>query len=157
MSNVRSDREIGVTMQTREQVKNWKVVASVATAAALGVSGLAIASPGDPADAPPPIEIQDTRNTAFTATTQPDFEVVPAPSFTMGDDSLDSPLASADTAQDSPESSPASPDAQDSPESSPASPHVQDSPDSSPATTTAPSSNDSPDDSPDDSVDSLDT
>lgn len=143
-------------MQTREQVKNWKVVASVATVAALGVSGLAIASPGDAADTPPPIEIQDSRDrsTALTSTSQPNFEIVPAPSFDMGDDTFDSPLASAD-AQDSPDSSPVSPDLQDSPDSSPASTSAQDSPDSSPVADDSP--DDSPADSPDDSVDSLDS
>jgi hypothetical protein len=83
-------------MQTKEQIKNWKVVASVATVAALGVSGLAIASPSD-ADTPPAIEVQDQRATGdtFTTTTIGRFEVVPGPSFSPGSDSFDSPLASA--------------------------------------------------------------
>jgi hypothetical protein len=145
-------------MQTREQTKNWKVVASVATVAALGVSGLAIATPGDPADTPPPIEIQDSRqdaNTAFTTTTNRGFEVVPSPSFTL-DDSIDSPLASADI-QDSPDSSPAI-SVQDSPDSSPAA-SVQDSPGSSPAASVedSPDSADSPPPAPSDSVDSVDS
>lgn len=144
-------------MQTREQIKNWKVVASVATVAALGVSGLAIASPGDPAETPAPIEIQDRRTEpVFTTTSRPSFEVVPAPAFTM-DDSLDSPLASAeaeDSPDDSPDDSPAATSVQDSPDSSPAATSVQDSPDDSPATTSV---QDSPDDSPDDSADSVDS
>jgi hypothetical protein len=82
-------------MQTKEQIKNWKVVASVATVAALGVTGLAIASPSD-ADTPPAIEVQDQRTgEAFTSTTIGQFEVVPGPSFSPNSDSLDSPLASA--------------------------------------------------------------
>lgn len=140
-------------MQTREQIKNWKVVASVATVAALGVSGLAIASPGDPADTPPPIEIQDTRqvsDTRFTTTTDRGFEVVPAPSFTL-DDSLDSPLASAEIqgSQDAPPTT-----VQDSPDAS-----VQDSPDAPPATTAqdSPDVADSPAPAADDSMDSGDS
>ncbi len=147
-------------MQTPEQIKNWKVVASVATVAALGVSGLAIASPGDSVEIPPPIEIQDTRDRGvFTATTSPGFEIVPAPSFTMDDsfDSFDSPLASFDT-NDSPDSSP---DLQDSPDDSPVTTSAQDSPDDSPVARSVNDSPDdsldSPDDSPDHSLDSLDT
>lgn len=95
-------------MQTKEQMKNWKVVASVATVAALGVSGLAIASPGSQRDFPAPIEIQDQRTSGetFATTTSLGFEVVPAPAF--GADSLDSPLASVSFDSPSPDS--ASPD-----------------------------------------------
>lgn len=80
-------------MQTKEQMKNWKVVASVATVAALGVTSLAIASPNP--DTPPAIEIQDQRSTdsTFTTTTLGEFEIVPAPAFTPGSDTLDSPIA----------------------------------------------------------------
>jgi hypothetical protein len=83
-------------MQTKEQIKNWKVVASVATVAAFGVSGLVIASPSD-ADTPPPIEIQDQRTIGGTSTptTLGQLEVVPGPAFTPGVDSLDTPLATA--------------------------------------------------------------
>lgn len=93
-------------MQTKEQIKNWKVVASVATVAALGVSGLAVANAGEPADTPAPIEIQDQRTTGetFATTTTLGFEVVPAPSFSHGSDSLDSPLASASLDSPSPDS-----------------------------------------------------
>jgi hypothetical protein len=168
-------------MQTREQIKNWKVVASVATAAALGVSGLAIANPGNAADTPPPIEIEDRRANAdltVTSTTQlAGFEVVPGPSLSPADDSLDSPLASSDLATrdvDSPDVDD-SPAANDSPDVSD-SPDVADSPDpsgdttDSPDTVESPDSSDSPDtsdspdssDSPDtgdsaDSIDSLDS
>lgn len=137
-------------MQTREQVKNWKVVGSLATVAALGISGLAVASTGDEAETPPPIEIDDRRSledVGLPPTIQPDFEIVPAPSVTM-DESLDSPLASADDSpDDSPEPAPA-PVVDDSPDDSPA-----DSPDPAPA----PAADDSPDDSPDASVDSGDS
>jgi hypothetical protein len=137
-------------MQTREQIKNWKVVASVASVAALGISGLAIASTGDQSQTPPPIEIDDRRglgDVVFPPTTQPGFEIVPGPSFTLdGDASLDSPLASADL-DDSVDGS------------------VDGSADDSPDTTTAPTTDsvdsvDSPDtpaDSPDDSDDSMDS
>ena len=151
-------------MQTKEQIKNWKVVASVATVAALGVSGLAIASPSD-ADTPPPIEVQDQRaGETLTSTTIGQFEVVPGPAFSPGSDSLDSPLASADidspavdsASVDSPAPAPApAPTADDSPAvDSPSA----DSP--APAPAPAPDPDDSPSvDSPGsaDSGDSLDT
>jgi len=158
-------------MQTKEQIKNWKVVASVATVAALGVSGLAIASPSD-ADTPPPIEVQDQRTgETLTSTTIGRFEVVPGPSFSPGSDSLDSPLASAgldspavDSASvDSPAPTPApAPTAGDSPADSPAadSPAVDSPSPDSPAPAPAPAPDDSPSvDSPvsADSGDSLDS
>jgi hypothetical protein len=154
-------------MQTKEQIKNWKLVASVATVAALGVTGLAIASPSD-ADTPPPIEVQDQRTgEAFTSTTIGQFEVVPGPSFSPNSDSLDSPLASAgldspalDSASvDSPAPAPA-PTADDSPvaDSPAADSPSADSP--APAPAPAPAPDDSPSvDSPvsADSGDSLDS
>jgi hypothetical protein len=136
-------------MQTREQIKNWKVVASMASVAALGLSGLAIASPGEDAQTPPPIEIQDRNQGGerlFPGGTQPEFQVVPGPSVTPDLDSLDSPLASADLdspADDSPDDSPV-----DSPDDSPV-----DSPDDSPVDSPVDSPDDSPVDSPDDSPD----
>lgn len=164
-------------MQTREQVKNWKVVASVATVAALGVSGLAVASPRDNGETPPPIEIEDRRSEAgisVTSTTEPRFEVVPGPSVTPGvADSLDTPLASAEVTP-----APAASKATDSPDDVDSAGHrpvttVADSPDvsDSPAAPADPAPADSPDpvdsapDSPDvadspasgDSVDSLDS
>ena len=136
-------------MQTRDQVKNWKVVVSTASIAAVGLTGLALASPDGSNEAPPAIDIDDQRervqSAVVTSTTDPSFQVVPGPVVTPGDDSLDSPLASA-SLDDSPEDSPdSSPDvvADDSPE---------DSPDDSPDVV----ADDSPDDSPDDS-DSLDS
>ena len=151
-------------MQTKEQIKNWKVVASVATVAALGVSGLAIASPSD-ADIPPPIEVQDQRTgESFTSTTIGQFEVVPGPSFSPNLGSLDSPLASAgldsptlDSASiDSPAPAPA-PTADDSPAvDSPSadSPAPAPAPDDSPSVD-SPGSVDSPESA--DSGDSLDS
>lgn len=124
-------------MQTKEQIKNWKVVASFATVAALGVSGLAVASPNVRSDTPPPIEIEDRRDergAALTTTTAPRFEIVGGPSFSP-DDSLDTPLASAGV-NDSPAPSD-SPDRLDSTDSP--------APTTSSTTTTAPSVNDSPD------------
>jgi hypothetical protein len=155
-------------MQTREQIKNWKAVASVATAAALGVSGLAIANPGDAAETPPPIEIEDRRanvNLTVTSTTHPGFEVVPGPSLSPGDDSLDSPLASSDlgTSYDSPEvdDSPTaggSPDVADSPDPSGDSSDSPDTDDDSPDTDDSADSTDSADtDDSADSTDSLDS
>lgn len=138
-------------MQTKEQMKSWKFVASVATVAALGVSGYAIASTSPNSDTPAPIDIEDQRTTedTFFTTTTLGFEVVPAPSFSPGD-SVNSPTPSLDTplSADSPVSvasrasvdSPASVDtpprttapAQDSPASpdTPNSPNSPDSPDS---------------------------
>lgn len=154
-------------MQTREQVKNWKVVASAATVVALGVSGLAVASPSEPTETPPPIEIEDTRTNpgvSFPTQDVPEFQVQPSPTIDL-DDSLDSPLASADL-DDASDSSPdvQSSDLQDSPDSSPAVNRAEGSPDSpdfddSPETAESPDVQDSLDDSPDvqDSVDSLDS
>jgi len=159
-------------MQTREQMKNWKVVASVATVAALGVSGLAIANPGDATSTPSPIEIEDRRQNSdvtFTSTTQSRFEIVPGHSVSPGDDSLDTPLASANLDSpdrqsedaDSPEVAD-SPDSGDSPDSVSA---PADSPDPADSPADSPDVADSPADSPDvadsadsgDSVDSLDS
>jgi hypothetical protein len=150
-------------MQTREQIKNWKVVASLASVAALGISGLAIASTGDQSETPPPIEIDDRRDlgqVVFPPTTQPGFEIVPGPSFTLdGDASLDSPLASADLDDSVDDSIDDSPDTTIAPTTD-----SVDSVDDSPDTTIAPTTHsvdsvDSPDDSGDsgDSMDSLDS
>ncbi len=145
-------------MQTREQVRNWKVIGSLATVAALGVSGLAIASTA-PTENPPPIELDDQRNlgtSATTVTTSPGFEVVPGQSFSIDSgESLDSPLASGDLDTGSPDSPADSPD---SPDRAPAptvdvSADSPDSPDRAPAP--AADSADSPASA--DSADSLDS
>jgi hypothetical protein len=134
-------------MQTRDQVKNWKVVVSTASIAALGLTGLALASPDGSNEAPPAIDIDQRergQSAVVTSTTGPSFQVVPGPVVTPGDDSLDSPLASA-SLDDSPE---------DSPDSSP-DVVADDSPDDSPDVVADDSPDDSPDDS--DSQDSVDS
>ena len=57
-------------MQTKEQgktPKDWKVIAAVATASALGLSGLALADSGSRTDTPEPIDLED--RTAITEVT----------------------------------------------------------------------------------------
>lgn len=153
-------------MQTKEQMKSWKFVASVATVAALGVSGYAIASTGGGVDTPAPIEIRDQRATedTFVTTTTLGFEVVPAPSFSHVDSgnsprpdldsplTADSPVSVASRATiDSPTSVDTAPKvtitAVDSPSpdaaSSPATPDSPDAPDS-PVSADSPVSGDSP-------------
>lgn len=52
-------------MQTRDQgkrPKDWKVVAAIATASALGISGLALAGPSEGRDTPDPINLRDRTN-----------------------------------------------------------------------------------------------
>ncbi|MGF1618793.1 MAG: hypothetical protein ACFCU2_13470, partial [Acidimicrobiia bacterium] len=98
-------------MQTRDQVKNWKVVVSAASVAALGFTGLAVASPGGSNNPPPAINVQDQRGDSAdlnTTTSTHSFEVVPGPvtqfdSIDSTDDSLLS-SASLDTSPDSPDS-----------------------------------------------------
>lgn len=150
--------------ETQKKQQNWKVVAGVAAVAALGFSGLALATPDRaPQDTPPAIELDDQRATSELTTPdgpRGDWEIVNSPSFTPDlDDSLDSPLASADL--DSPDdsqddvSSPAvddSADVDDSPDAQVA-PSSDDSPDASPVDSANDSPVDSPDDSPADSPD----
>ena len=137
-------------MQTKDQVKNWKVVVSAASVAALGLTGLAVASPGGSNNAPPAINIQDQRNDSAqlnTTTTTHAFEVVPGPvtQFDSIDsiDSVDDTVLASASVDDSVDDSPDTAVEDDSPDNSPV-----DSPDDSPI--------DSPDDSADDS-DSLDS
>jgi hypothetical protein len=131
-------------MQTGDQVKNWKVVVSAASMAALGLTGLAVASPDGSNNAPPAINIEDSRNGSTqlnTTTTTSSFEVVPGPVTQF--DSIDSIDATEDTVL-------ASASLDDSVDESPDDAVVDDSPDDSV---------DSPDDSvdsPDDSVDAVD-
>jgi len=123
-------------MQTKEQIKNWKVVASVATVAALGVSGLAIASPGDRSGTPAPIDVQDQRSTdaTFLTTTTLGFEVVPTPSFSHLDSvnspspSLDTPLSVDSPVSVAPRASVDSPASVDPPRPAPAPAPAPDSP-----------------------------
>lgn len=136
-------------MQTKDQVKNWKVVVSAASVAALGLTGLAVASPDGSNNAPPAINIQDQRDASQlnTTSTTTAFEVVPGPvtqfdSIDSTDSDDDSLLASAsvdDSADDSPDTAVADDSVDDSPDTAVA----DDSPDDSP-------------DSPDDSIDSPD-
>ncbi len=134
-------------MQTKDQIlKNWKVMATASTVAALGITGIAIASTGnDERSTPPAIEIADQRGidvSLITSTTQPTFEIVPGPTFgplggdsiesmdsldSVGsDDSMDDPVA--DNADDSPDDSPD--DSMDS-DDDPIANNVDDSPDDS--------------------------
>lgn len=138
-------------MQTRDQVKNWKVVATVASVAALGLSGLAVASPGETPGAPAPINLDDQRSIdEATFTTDPEFAVVSNPTV-LGDD-LDSPLDTMDDTGDDLD------DLEDSPDADDISDDVDDSPEPSGATVDddddSPDSDDSPDDGDDDSLDS---
>lgn len=149
-------------MQTKEQMKNWKFVASVATVAALGVSGYAIASTTGTAETPAPIDIDDQRTTAdtFVTTTTLAYEVVPAPSISHVDPvnsptfdtplSVDSPVpvtsrasvdspASVDTPPRATAPAPDSPSPDSPTPDSPKSPDTADSPES----TDSPSSLDS--------------
>jgi hypothetical protein len=60
--DVDNDPDNGGKMQTRDQAKspkNWKVVAAIATASALGLSGLALADSDERADIPDPINLED--------------------------------------------------------------------------------------------------
>ena len=101
-------------MQTRDQVKNWNVVVSAASVAALGLTGLAVASPGGSNDAPPAINVEDQRPGSAqlsTTSTTLSFEVVPGPvtqfdSFDSIDSTDDSLLSSASVdSVDSPDDS----------------------------------------------------
>jgi hypothetical protein len=142
-------------MQTKDQVKNWKVVVSAASVAALGLTGLAVASPDGSTNAPPAINIRDQRDDSAqlsTTTTTHAFEVVPGP-VTQFDsiDSIDSVddtvLASADV-EDSVDDSPDTAVADDGSQDDSAIDSVDDSP-----------VDDSADDSADDSgsLDSADS
>jgi hypothetical protein len=57
-----NDPDLEEKMQTKEQgksPKDWKVIAAVATASALGLSGLALADSGSRTDTPDPINLED--------------------------------------------------------------------------------------------------
>lgn len=137
-------------MQTKDQVKNWKVVVSAASVAALGLTGLAVASPDGSNNAPPAINIQDQRDDSAqlnTTTTTHAFEVVPGPVTQF--DSIDSTDSVDDTVL-------ASASLDDSVDDSPDTAVADDSVDDSEDTAVV---DDSPDDSPDvsDSLDSADS
>jgi len=84
-------------MQTRDQgkrPKDWKVVAAIATASALGISGLALAGPSGGRDTPDPINLRDQTN--ITEVTTPSTSPTTAPIFgaeaSDSRNSLDSPF-----------------------------------------------------------------
>lgn len=85
-------------MQTKEQwdrPTNWKVVAAVAAASALGLSGLAVATTGGSEQGPDPIDLQDRSDVSSTTIGSSSNSTVPT---TVGQaldqvsGSLDSPF-----------------------------------------------------------------
>lgn len=161
-------------MQTKEQwkkPKDWKVVTAVATASALGLSGLALAGPGDSPE-PEAIDLMDRRSVdTVTGTSQVPTTVDQALSQVMdsvvsgdvsdasasvesvqsaqalGSPSPDSPLSAESPVTPSPDSpvsvdSPATP-SPDSPEPAEESPDLPDSPDSPDESPDSPDSADS--------------
>jgi hypothetical protein len=136
-------------MQTRDQVKNWKVVVSSASVAALGLTGIAVANADGSNIAPPAINVNDQSDrVAHLTTTTTSFEVVPGP-VTQFDsiDSIDDSLLASATIGDSVDDSADPAVVDDSIDDSQDAAVVDDSPDDSPDT--------SPDDS--DSLDSSDS
>lgn len=97
-------------MQTKDQVRKWKIAAGAASLTAIGVVGVAIAAPsGASSESPPPIELQDARSVSeiTNSTTTTLFPVVGGPVVIPDiDDSLDSPLASADLSSPDADGSP---------------------------------------------------
>jgi len=90
--SVINDPDLEGKMQTKEQgksPKDWKVIAAVATASALGLSGLALADSGSRTDTPDPINLED--RTPITEVT-----VAKATSTTLAD--LGLRVSSADSA-----------------------------------------------------------
>ena len=83
-------------MQTRDQhgkrPRDWKVIAAVATASALGISGLALAGPSDGSNDPGPINLRD-RTSITEVTTVSSVPTTLAGLFDASADSdLDSPF-----------------------------------------------------------------
>lgn len=140
-------------MQTKDQVskiKNWKVITSVATASALGVSGLALAGP-DRSGTPERIDLRDTASvtTIGTAPTVPTtlaealsrvVDSVPTDDYTT-----DSPFDERSVQSEDSPNSPPTPDTPDQP--SPDSPATPDQP--SPDSPASPASVDTDDGSAD--------
>ena len=149
--SVINDPDMEETMQTKEQgksPKDWKVIAAVATASALGLSGLALADSSSRTDTPDPINLEDrapiTEVTVAktTSTTLADLGVKVA-SADSASSPFDEPAAPPSTMADSV----ASVASAASPEPAPPPPPAADSVDSPPA--------DSVDSPPADSVDSV--
>jgi hypothetical protein len=83
-------------MQTKDQhgkrPKDWKVIAAVATASALGISGLALAGPSDGSIDPDPINLRD-RTSITEVTTVTSVPTTLAEILDAGaENSLDSPF-----------------------------------------------------------------
>ena len=61
-------------MQLKNQArKNWKVVAAVTAASAIGISGLAFADPGNGSNDPNPIDLKDRTEITTQVTTATSF------------------------------------------------------------------------------------
>lgn len=142
-------------MQTRDQAKGsktWKIVASVAAASALGLSGIALANDDGRSSAPEPITLDDTTKVTqvSTPTTVP---TTVQEAVRMGADtaSVASPLDDevedqASVASQASPNTPASPTSPNTP-ASPASPNTPASP-ASPVSQPTPDSPASPQESP---------
>ena len=116
-------------MQTKEQgrrPRNWKVVAAIATASALGVSGLALAGPEDGSDDPDPIKLSD--KTSITEVTVAKSTSTTLANLGIDVDTLDSASSPFDDSAASPEPAQAPVASADSPDPEPA-PPADDSPD----------------------------
>ncbi|HEX2153272.1 MAG TPA: hypothetical protein VHL52_04780 [Acidimicrobiia bacterium] len=151
-------------MQTRDQAngsKTWKIVASVAAASALGLSGIALANDDGRSSAPEPITLDDTTKVTqvSTPTTVPTTvqEAVRMGADTASvasplDDEVEDQASVASQASPNTPASPASPNTPASPASpntpaSPASPNTPASP-ASPVSQPTPDSPASPQESP---------
>lgn len=113
-------------MQLKNQArKNWKVVAAVTAASAIGVSGLAFADPGNGSNDPNPIDLKDRTEITTQVTTATSFPGVtfntlmsatdtgtnsPFDDTTTGTFDSISATASPDTATISPATASVSPD-----------------------------------------------
>ena len=84
-------------MQLKDQIKkNWKVVTAVTAVSAIGITGLAMAQPGNNGANPDAINLNDrTEISQVNTTTAP---TIPGVSFGDLDPTNDSPFDSLDTA-----------------------------------------------------------
>lgn len=84
-------------MQLKDQVKrNWKVVTAVTAVSAIGITGLALADPGNEGADPDPIRLSD--RTGITQVAQVTNTTIPGVSFGTIDLNNDSPFDSIATA-----------------------------------------------------------